>query len=78
MTARVFILADRAQKVLSVPVQAIFDEGGTKFCYRFKGKYFKKVKVSLGRQNEDMVEIISGLNKGHKISLIKPRTQDMG
>jgi len=78
MTARVFILTDRARKVLSVPVQAIFDESGTKYCYLYMGTHFKKVKVSLGRQNEDTVEIISGLNKGNKISLVKPRTQDMG
>jgi len=71
MTARVSVLTDRVVNALSVPIQTVFDEQGTKYCYRFLGKTIEKIKVSPGRQNEDMVEILSGLQKGEKISLIR-------
>lgn len=77
MTARVSILTDRVQQRLAVPVQAIFDEGGKKYCYKAQGNKFRKVQISAGRQNEDIAEIISGIEKGDRISLIKPSLKDM-
>jgi len=71
MTARISVLTDRVVNALSVPIQTVFDEQGTKYCYRITGTTIEKVKVSPGRQNEDMVEILSGLQKGEKISLIR-------
>jgi len=76
MTARVSILTEQVRNALSVPVQAVFDEGGVKYCHRFLGKKFEKVRVSLGRRNEDMSEIISGLQEGDRISLIRPSLED--
>lgn len=72
MTARVHILADTAKNVLSVPVQAVFEEAGHKYAYVHSDKTFKKVEVSTGRQNEDMAEILSGLKEGEQVSLLKP------
>ena len=72
MTARVTTLAGEVLNALCVPIQAIFGEGGTEFCYRFSGDKFQKVKVSAARQNENMVEIVSGLKQGDKVSLVRP------
>mgnify|MGYP001159226444 CR=1 FL=1 len=72
MTARVNLLTDAAKNVLSVPVQAVFSEGAGKYCYVGKGQNVRKVKVELGRQNEDYAEIIAGLKDGDTVSLIKP------
>ncbi len=78
MTARVTILNDQIRNVLAVPIQAIFEDGGTKYCYRLLGKEFKKIKVTLGKQNEDLAEIRSGLKMGDKVSLVKPALEDAG
>lgn len=72
MTARVILYTDVAKNVLSVPVQAVFSEGANKYCYVGKSQNVKKVKVELGRQNEDYAEIVDGLKNGDMVSLIKP------
>ena len=72
MTARVVIEVNKAKDALSVPIQAIFKEEDKIYCYLLKGNNFKKVEVSIGRQNEDMVEILSGLKRGDKVSLVEP------
>jgi HlyD family secretion protein len=77
MTARVSILTDNVKNALSAPVQAIFDEGGRKYCYVYTGHSFRKAEVSLGKQNEDFAEIVSGLKKGDKVSLVKPPQEEI-
>jgi len=72
MTARVTVASDQVRDALCVPIQAVFDENGAKYCYRLNGKSLQKVSVSIGKQNEDMVEIISGLQKGDQVSLVRP------
>jgi len=76
MTARVSILTDTVKNALSVPIQAIFNEGGKKYCFLYIGDSFKKVNVDLGKQNEDIAEIVSGLKSGDQISLVKPPQED--
>jgi len=72
MTARVSILSDSINEQLTIPVQAVFEEAGTKFCYKYLEKRFKKVGIATGRQNEDLVVVLSGLTAGDQVSLIKP------
>jgi len=71
MTARVSILAEQVQNVLCVPIQAVFDDRKKKYCYQFNGAGFTKKYVSIGRQNDDKVEITSGLQQGDRLSLVK-------
>jgi len=77
MTARVVIHIDTAQNILSVPVQAVFSEGANKYCYVCKGQNVEKVKVEIGRQNEDYTEIVAGLKNGDMVSLIKPADDEV-
>lgn len=72
MTARVIIGIDKVENALSIPVQAVFNEYPDKFCYVGNGQKFKKIEVEIGRQNEDYVEIISGLKSGDMVRLSKP------
>lgn len=77
MTARIAIHTDRAENVLTVPIQAVFEEGGRQFCYRLEDAGLHRIDITAGRQNEDVVEILSGLDTGDRISLVKPSRQDM-
>jgi HlyD family secretion protein len=75
MTARVSILTDSVKSALCVPSQAVFDEEGKKYCYLHTGRGFTKTEVSLGKQNEDLAEIVSGLKEGDKVSLVRPSSE---
>jgi HlyD family secretion protein len=77
MTARMSVLTDNVKNVSSVPIPAIFNEKGKKYCYLHTEHSFRKVAVSLGRQNEDFVEILSGLKEGEKICLVKPPRKEI-
>jgi multidrug efflux pump subunit AcrA (membrane-fusion protein) len=73
MTARVTIEAGMADDTLFVPIHAVFNDGTESYCYRLAspGAYHRRTVVT-GRQNEDLVEIVSGLAEGDKVSLLKP------
>jgi HlyD family secretion protein len=73
MTARITVNSENAADILFVPVHAVFDEGSRTVCYRLdKDGKFRERAVVVGRQNEDSVEIISGLNQGDRVSLLEP------
>ncbi|PIE67625.1 MAG: hypothetical protein CSA23_03345 [Deltaproteobacteria bacterium] len=73
MTARVTVEAGMADDTLFVPIHAVFNDGIESYCYRLMspGSFLRR-KVVTGRQNEDLVEIVSGLTEGDKISLLQP------
>ncbi len=72
MTARTTILTDEVRNALALPVQAVFEQDGKRFVYRQEGRRFRRVPVTVGRHNEDFVEILSGLAAGDRVSLFKP------
>lgn len=72
MTARSTILSEQLRNTLSIPVQAIFPESKNNYCYLSEGRGFKKQKITLGNQNEDFAQILSGLQAGDRVSLVKP------
>ena len=78
MTARVTIEAGNAANILFLPVQAIFNYGSKTFCYLAENhEMFWKKEVVTGRQNEDLVEIVSGLQEGDRVSLLRPSSDQI-
>ncbi len=73
MTARIAVDAGNAANILVVPVHAVFDDDSVTFCYLAeKDGIFRKKEIVTGRQNEDLVEIVSGLQEGDLVSLLRP------
>ena len=73
MTARIAVDAGNAANILVVPVHAVFDDDSVTFCYLAeKDGIFRKKVIVAGRQNEDLVEIVSGLQEGDLVSLLRP------
>jgi len=72
MTSRVSILADRVENVLILPVHAIFENLDQEFCFLYQNGIYKKIVVETGRENEDFVEIISGIHEGDWVSTVEP------
>ncbi len=74
MTARVLIQAASADNVLLLPVQAVFrDDDGQTFCYLSTAFGLRKAAVTIGRDNDLMVEVLSGLDQGDRVSLVPPK-----
>jgi multidrug efflux pump subunit AcrA (membrane-fusion protein) len=75
MTARVHIQAENAEDVLLLPVQAVFlDDKGRSFCYVTSAGRIEKRLVVTGRENGLQIEIVSGLEKGTRVSTIVPQS----
>jgi RND family efflux transporter MFP subunit len=56
------------EEKLTVPLQAIAEEGSQKIVFVYKGgEQFEKRIVTLGSQNKTDVEILSGLNLGERV-----------
>jgi HlyD family secretion protein len=73
MTARITVESENATGILYVPVHAVYNDGARTFCYcATEGGMFRERTVVVGRQNEDAVEIVSGLAQGDRVSLLKP------
>jgi len=72
MTAKVELILDRLEEVLSVPVAAVFTERGETFCYRVTDGKPVRVAVETGKMNPKRVEITSGLLEGDRVLLAAP------
>ena len=73
MTARVKIVAqEEKEKTLTIPIHSVFQEEGKNFCYVPRQNGFEMREVLLGSQNEEVVEVCEGLEKGEKVCLSRP------
>lgn len=72
MTARISILAERANDVLAVPFAAVFYQGAQPFAYVMKRNAVDARELKLGRRGDDLVEVLHGLSEGDRVSLVRP------
>jgi len=72
MTARVEIECTKVHDVLSVPIHAVFNEGGRCYCYKEVHASFEKREVSIGAVSNDWVQILAGLTEGDLVALSQP------
>ncbi|WP_294500303.1 efflux RND transporter periplasmic adaptor subunit [uncultured Bacteroides sp.] len=64
----VYLLSTLQENVISVPVSAITEEQGLNFVYLQTGaEEYKKQEVTLGQNNGERVQILSGLPRGAKV-----------
>jgi multidrug efflux pump subunit AcrA (membrane-fusion protein) len=61
-----------SREALVLPRQAVFDDHGQPFVYRWQGAAFEAVKVTLGPSSLGRVVIEEGLNEGDQIALVDP------
>lgn len=53
----------------TVPIEALFDEGGTTYVYVVDGDVLKRTEVEIGTLTETRVEILSGVEPGATVAL---------
>ena len=73
LTAEVEILIDRLSDVLQAPVQSFVERGGRHFAWVAEGARLIRKEVKIGKSNDQVTEIVSGLAEGEKV-VQTPRT----
>lgn len=69
MTAQVEILVTQLDNVLSVPVQAVLEFKGKNYAYVRQGDEFARREITLGINNDKLVEVKEGINDGDEVAL---------
>jgi cobalt-zinc-cadmium efflux system membrane fusion protein len=67
MFANVEIVTSAKRTAISIPINAVLDDGGRSVVFVADGKDYKKKDVTLGIKSADRVEIVSGLSEGDKV-----------
>nr|MBN2277969.1 efflux RND transporter periplasmic adaptor subunit [candidate division Zixibacteria bacterium] len=75
MSASCRIIMDRLPDVVSAPLEAVFEKEGEILVYLDNKK---KRKVEVGRRNDKVIEIISGLEGGERVCLVDPTLEEQG
>lgn len=57
---------------LTVPIQAVFNDGPVRFVYGQSGGRFTRIPVKLGRTSDTLAEIEKGVNDGQVVLLREP------
>ena len=73
-SARAEIEVGEVLDALSVPLQAVHDKEGKRYCFRVAGGKREQVEVVLGANNDTMVEVKSGLKEGDRVLLSDPES----
>lgn len=76
MTAKVEIIVDELKGVTYIPVQAVFVENDEYFVYLKSGFSYKRHQISVGQNNDEFIEVTSGLKEGQSVALSKPEDYD--
>lgn len=59
-------------EALSVPVQAVFQEGAVRYVFKEEGLKFARVPVKLGQRSDTHAQILAGVNEGETVLLRQP------
>ena len=72
MSVQVEVVSRVLQNVISIPVEAVFEEGGQLLVYRKAFSGPEKVPIKIGASSDSAVEILEGLNEGDEVFLYRP------
>ena len=69
MTARIEVIVERLEDVVSVPLECVFEREDRKVVFVRAGGGFKEVTVELGQENNEAVMVTKGLEGGEEVAL---------
>lgn len=72
MKGDVEIEVSSVPNVLTIPVEALFDEGGTSYVYLVENGTLARTEVKVGTLTETTVEVVSGVEEGDTVALSGP------
>jgi multidrug efflux pump subunit AcrA (membrane-fusion protein) len=65
--ANVALIVEHSREVLTVPIEAIIDDGAEKFVFVKNGNQFLRQDVAIGVSNDRYIEITDGLYPGDQV-----------
>lgn len=66
------IEVDSVPNAVTIPVEALFDEGGDTYVYKVVAGELQRTKVAIGTMTDTDVEITSGVESGERVALSGP------
>jgi len=70
MFARIKIVVEERENVISIPVDAVLEEGSNYYVYVVENQKAIKRKVKLGLEERELIEVQDGLRVGEKIVVV--------
>jgi multidrug efflux pump subunit AcrA (membrane-fusion protein) len=78
MTARVQVIVERLEEVVSVPHECVFQREERMVVFVRAGEGFKEVTVELGEENDKAVVVTKGLTGGEEVALRDVEASEIG
>jgi len=72
MSARVELQTAELKQVLSLPIEAVFQDNGGPFCSVQTGTEVERRSLQTGHSNEHFIEITGGLVAGEQVFMVRP------
>ncbi|MEA5557666.1 efflux RND transporter periplasmic adaptor subunit [Nodularia spumigena] len=72
MRCEATITMGRVEDALTIPLQAVFNDGAVRFVYTPRGTKYVRMPVSVGRRSDTHAEITVGLESGTRVLVREP------
>ena len=66
-TVKLFVVSDYTRDAITIPVDAVYYDGGDAYAYTCEGSTVHKVPVETGIFDEERIEILSGITMQDKV-----------
>ncbi len=66
-TVKLFVVSDYTRDAITIPVDAVYYDGGDAYAYTCEGSTVHKVQVETGIFDEERIEILSGITMQDKV-----------
>ncbi len=61
------IEVDTIEEALTIPVEALFEEDGVSFVFRYEDEHAYRAEIEVGRMTDTRVEVLSGLDETDRV-----------
>ena len=66
-SVKLYVVSQRAESVLTVPVDSVYYEGGNPFIYTYADGVLKKNAVTVGLSDNEFIEVQSGISADDQV-----------
>ncbi|MBX3353797.1 MAG: efflux RND transporter periplasmic adaptor subunit [Phycisphaeraceae bacterium] len=77
MRSEAQIVLGRVNEALSIPVQAVFNDGATRYVVVPEGNRFRKVPVLVGQRSNTFAQVLAGIDEGSRVLVREPRPSEL-
>lgn len=77
MRSEAQIVLGRVNEALTIPVQAVFNDGATRYVVVPEGNRFRKVPVLVGQRSNTFAQILAGVDEGARVLVREPRPSEL-